>query len=84
MSKLLSLWGIYEENNWGLKNTHVLKPQEVNMLHWSLVFLVIAIIAAFLGFSGIAGTATQFAKILFILFLIVWVISFIFGRRPRV
>jgi uncharacterized membrane protein YtjA (UPF0391 family) len=58
--------------------------KEMNMLHWSLTFLIIAIIAAFLGFSGIAGTATEFAKILFVVFLIVWIISFIFGRRSGV
>ena len=51
------------------------------MLHYSLVFLVIAIIAAVLGFSGIAGMATGFAKILFFVFLVVWLVTFLLGRR---
>jgi uncharacterized membrane protein YtjA (UPF0391 family) len=52
-----------------------------NMLHWSLVFLVIALIAAVFGFAGIAGTAAGIAKILFVVFLVVWLLAFAFGRR---
>lgn len=51
------------------------------MLHWSLIFLVIAIIAAILGFGGIAGAAVGVAKILFFVFLVIWLIAFIAGRR---
>ena len=51
------------------------------MLHWSLVFLVIALIAAVLGFGGIAGAAAGIAKILFFVFLVVWLVSFLIGRR---
>jgi uncharacterized membrane protein YtjA (UPF0391 family) len=51
------------------------------MLHWSLVFLVIALIAAVLGFGGIAGTAAGIAKALFVIFLVVWVLAFMVGRR---
>lgn len=51
------------------------------MLHWSLVFLVIALIAAVLGFGGIAGAAAGIAKILFFVFLVIWLIAFITGRR---
>ena len=51
------------------------------MLHWSLVFLVIALIAAVLGFGGLAGTAVGIAKILFFVFLVVWLVSFLLGRR---
>ena len=52
------------------------------MLHWSLVFLVIALIAAVLGFGGLAGTAVGIAKILFFVFLVIWLVSFLLGRRP--
>lgn len=53
------------------------------MLNWALTFLIVALIAGALGFGGIAGTATEIAKILFGVFLVLFVISLIFGRRPR-
>ena len=55
--------------------------KEKQMLHWSLVFLVIALIAAVLGFGGVAGTAAGIAKVLFVIFLVVWVLAFMVGRR---
>ena len=51
------------------------------MLHWSLMFLVFALIAAILGFGGLAGTAIGIAKILFFVFLVLWLVSFLLGRR---
>ncbi len=51
------------------------------MLHYAWVFLVIALIAAVLGFGGIAGSAVGIAKILFFVFLVVFLISFLMGRR---
>jgi len=51
------------------------------MLSYAITFLVIAIIAAVLGFGVLAGTAMWIAKILFVVFLILFVISFISGRR---
>ena len=54
------------------------------MLSWALTFLVIALIAAALGFGGLAGAATGIAKILFFVFLVLFVISLLVGRRPRV
>lgn len=54
------------------------------MLHYSLVFLVFAIVAAVLGFGGIAGMAAGFAKILFFAFLVIWLVTFLLGRRNRV
>ena len=53
------------------------------MLSWAIPFLIIAIIAAVLGFGGIAGTATGIAKLLFVAFLVLFIVSFIMGRRPR-
>jgi uncharacterized membrane protein YtjA (UPF0391 family) len=55
--------------------------EDIAMLHYALVFLVIAIIAAVLGFGGIAGAAAGIAKILFVVFLILAIISFF--RRAR-
>lgn len=54
------------------------------MLNWSLTFLVVALIAGFLGFYAVAGTAAWMAKILFVVFLILFLASFISGRRRPV
>jgi uncharacterized membrane protein YtjA (UPF0391 family) len=51
------------------------------MLNWPVSFLVVALIAAVLGFGGIAGTAGLIAKGLFVMFLIIFVITYIIGRR---
>jgi uncharacterized membrane protein YtjA (UPF0391 family) len=56
------------------------QQQEIHMLYYALVFLVIALIAGALGFFGIAGAATSIAQILFFLFLVLFVLSLIFGR----
>jgi uncharacterized membrane protein YtjA (UPF0391 family) len=53
-------------------------------LRWAITFLIIAIIAAVLGFGCIAGTATGIAKILFLVFLVLFVVSLVMGRKPRV
>ena len=54
------------------------------MLSWAITFLVIALIAGLLGFTSIAGTAIGFAKIIFVVFVILFVLSFVMGRRtPR-
>ena len=54
------------------------------MLYYAVVFFVIALLAAVFGFGGIAGAATGIAKILFFVFLVLFVISLLVGRRPRV
>jgi len=51
------------------------------MLHYALVFLVVALIAGVLGFGFIAGTAALIAKVCFLVFLVLFLISFISGRR---
>ena len=51
------------------------------MLNWTLTFLVIAIVAAVFGFGGIAAEATGIARILFLLFIVLFIVSFITGRR---
>jgi uncharacterized membrane protein YtjA (UPF0391 family) len=58
--------------------------QESVMLSWTLAFFLLAIVAALFGFSGIAGAATQIAWILFVLFLVLFAISLIRGRGPRI
>ncbi len=51
------------------------------MISWAITFLVIALIAAVLGFGGLAGTAIGIAKILFFVFIVLFIISFLIGRR---
>lgn len=54
------------------------------MLSWAITFLIIALIAGLLGFTTIAGAAVGFAKIVFVVFLVLFVLSFVMGRRaPR-
>lgn len=58
---------------------------QIGLLHWALVFLVVALIAAALGFTGIAAAATGIVKILFFISLIIFVILpliGLLGRRP--
>lgn len=53
--------------------------EEKEMLHYTVVFLVIALIAALFGFGGIAAGAASIAKILFFVFVIMAVASFLLG-----
>lgn len=72
------------ENKYAIRQWSLVCPYKLwreDMLHWSLVFLVIALIAAILGFGGLAGTAVGIAKILFFVFLVVWLVAFLAGRR---
>lgn len=54
------------------------------MLRWSLVFLLVALVAGVLSFGGLEGMAMWFAKVLFVLFLILFLVSLVVGRAPRV
>jgi uncharacterized membrane protein YtjA (UPF0391 family) len=53
------------------------EAKEPQMLHYSVVFLVIALIAAVFGFGGIAAGAVEIAKILFFIFAVMAVVSFV-------
>lgn len=53
------------------------------MLYWAAVFFIVAIAAAVLGFGGIASTAAGIAKILFVIFLVLFIVSLVYGFRPR-
>lgn len=46
--------------------------------------LIRAIIAAVLGFGFITGTAAWIAKVLFLVFLILFVITLVMGRKPKI
>jgi len=51
------------------------------MLQYAWVFLVIALVAAVLGFGVVAGAAATIAKVCFVAFLVIFVVSFLMGRR---
>lgn len=60
------------------------QPTLFLMLHYAVVFLIVAIIAGVLGFGYIAGTAAWIAKILFVVFLVLFLVSLIKGRGPKI
>jgi uncharacterized membrane protein YtjA (UPF0391 family) len=51
------------------------------MLQLALLFLVVAVIAGALGLFATQYVASQIAWVLFVVFLILFVLSFVFGRR---
>lgn len=55
----------------------------VQMLYYSLLFLVLAIIAGYFGFGGVAGTATWIAQVLFIVFLVSMIVTAIYNLLNR-
>ncbi len=55
----------------------------MELLHWTLIFLVVALVCAALGFGGFAATFAGIAKILFFVFLVLFVVSLLFGRGRR-
>ncbi|GBR00689.1 DUF1328 domain-containing protein [Gluconobacter cerinus] len=56
----------------------------MDLLRWTVVFLILALCAAVLGFGGISADFAYIGKILFFIFLVLLIISLIFGRgRPR-
>lgn len=55
------------------------------MLGISILFLLLAVGSALLGFAGlITGALVGIAKVLFLLFLVLWLVTWIGGRRRRV
>ena len=58
--------------------------EEIPMLRWAFIFLVVGLIAGLLGFTGIAGASIGIAKFLFFLFLIAFVISLVTHMARRV
>jgi uncharacterized membrane protein YtjA (UPF0391 family) len=55
------------------------------MLGISILFLILAVGSALLGFAGlITGALVGIAKVLFFLFFVLWLVTWIGGRRRRV
>lgn len=51
------------------------------MLRAAILFLIIALVAGFLGLFRVEWMASEIAWILFVVFLILFIVSFVFGRR---
>jgi uncharacterized membrane protein YtjA (UPF0391 family) len=47
-------------------------PEDLTMLKWALIFLVISIVSGILGFSGVSAATAKIAKILFVLALLLF------------
>ena len=56
---------------------------EIEMLYYSLLFLILAVISGVFGFSGVAGTAAWIAQALFFLFLIGLIITAVYNLTHR-
>jgi uncharacterized membrane protein YtjA (UPF0391 family) len=57
--------------------------EDITMLRWALVFLVIALVAGALGLFRASFIAEEIAWILFVVFLILFLVSLVLGRgRP--
>lgn len=54
------------------------------MLSYAIVFLLVAIVAGILGFGVVAGTAAMIAKVLFVIFLVLFIVTLLRGRTPRI
>ncbi|RFD19903.1 DUF1328 domain-containing protein [Komagataeibacter melaceti] len=52
----------------------------MDLLRWTITFLVLALIAAVFGFGGISDTFAYFGKILFFVFIVLFIIGLFFGR----
>ncbi|GBQ28297.1 hypothetical protein AA0472_2651 [Acetobacter estunensis NRIC 0472] len=53
----------------------------MDLIRWTLIFLIFALIAAVFGFTGIAANFAYIGKILFFIFIVLFVVSLLFGRR---
>jgi uncharacterized membrane protein YtjA (UPF0391 family) len=59
-------------------------PNLTLMLHYALIFCIIALVAAALGLGGVAGTALYIARILLLVFIVLFIVSLLKGRKPRI
>ena len=54
------------------------------MLRYALIFFIVALLAAVLGLGGISGTAMMIAKVLLLVFIVLFIISLVMGRKPKI
>jgi uncharacterized membrane protein YtjA (UPF0391 family) len=58
--------------------------QELNMLYYALVFLIVGVIAGALGAAGVASVASQIAWVLFVIGIVLLLVHLITGRRTPI
>jgi uncharacterized membrane protein YtjA (UPF0391 family) len=65
-------------------NPSIFYEEDLAMLYWAFMFLVVALVAALFGFGGIAAEFAIIAKVLFVVFLVLFLVSLLTGaiRRP--
>jgi len=51
----------------------------MELLSWTVLFLLVALIAGGLGFSGISHSAVGIARILFLIFLVLFIFAMVRG-----
>ncbi|GBR36414.1 hypothetical protein AA101099_0350 [Neoasaia chiangmaiensis NBRC 101099] len=52
----------------------------MDLLRWTVVFLILALLAGVLGFGGISADFAYIGKILFFIFLVLLIVSLVLGR----
>jgi uncharacterized membrane protein YtjA (UPF0391 family) len=55
----------------------------LSVLYYALLFLLVGLIAGFFGFYNLEGTAAMIARVLCVVFVILFLLSLITGRRPK-
>jgi len=53
------------------------------MLYYAVVFLIVALVAGVLGFHSLEGLSADIAKVCVGIFLVLFVVSLLFGRKPK-
>jgi uncharacterized membrane protein YtjA (UPF0391 family) len=59
-------------------NITQIRSNNMDLLVWAVVFLVIAVVAGAFGFTGVASAAKTVSKVLFAIFLIIFLIIILF------
>jgi uncharacterized membrane protein YtjA (UPF0391 family) len=59
---------------------HGIRPQEIFMLNYAVIFFLIALVASFMGFGGVAGMSAQFGWFFAIVAIVLLVFGAIRGR----
>jgi uncharacterized membrane protein YtjA (UPF0391 family) len=57
--------------------------EEVVMLRWALIFLLVAIVAGIFGFAGVMVAAAGIAKLLFYVFVVLFLVSLLMSVVNR-
>jgi len=60
------------------------QQEDLDMLYYALVFLVVGLVAGALGLFGVAAVASQIAWLLFLVGIILLVVHLVTGRGARV